>query len=248
LKTSSCDIFRGGHARNDWTPDTCATLKGSAGATLRPGGLELTEHLLAWGNFQTGSRILDAGCGMGATLRHLSQSCRHSAVGVDSSAAMLEEARNSSGDVTLLCAGLERLPFGDESFDGIICECVLSRTDTAAVLVEFSRVLCKDGMLLVSDLYRQPERLNPAGGRVTDNPLATRKQTEKLMEDAGFTVEHWEDRTSALRQLAVRLIMSPGAAGENLFGWDVPGEFRSLENGVGCHELGYHLLAARRKA
>lgn len=241
--------MHGSRGMNSWTPDTCSRLVEVAGDTLRPGGLELTEHLLGFGNFQVGSRILDAGCGMGATLRHLAQTRRLKAVGVDSSAPMLAAARSHSREVPLVCAALERLPFGKASFDGVICECVLSQTAVTTVLAEFRRVVRVNGLLLVSDLYRRSACRSLEADQGSHGQLATKEQTETMLTDAGFTIEHWEDRTRDLRQLAARLIMAPGPAGENLFGWR--GNMGLLNNkgtDRGCNDLGYHLLVARRSA
>lgn len=234
---------------NSWTPDTCSRLMEAAGDTLRPGGIELSKHLLGFGNFQTGSRILDAGCGMGATLRYLSQTCRLDAVGVDSSESMLTAARQQSPGLPLVCAALDKLPFGDASFDGIICECVLSQTSVRAVLAEFKRVLRVDGLLLLSDLYRRTACPNRTTEPAPNDRLATKEETEIILQEAGFTVEHWEDRSRDLQQLAIQLIMAPGSSSESLFDWT--GRkccSNGTETGTARRDLGYHLLVARRSA
>ena len=234
---------------NSWTPDTCGRLVEVAGDTLRPGGVELSEQLLSFGSFQANSRVLDAGCGMGATLRYLAQTRRLTAVGVDSSAAMLAAARSHSRETPLVNAALEKLPFVDASFDRVICECVLSQTDVTSVLAELQRVVRMDGLLLVTDLFRRPVAPSLAADPATIDQLATREQTETMLKDAGFTMEHWEDRTRELQHLAVRLIMSPGSARENLFGWRGEGcVVGGTETGIGSRDLGYHLLVARRVA
>jgi hypothetical protein len=71
------------------------------------------------------------------------------------------------------------------------------------------------------------------------------EETAAVLGDAGFKVEHWEDRTRDLRQLALRLIMAPGPAGECAFGWR---EGMGKGTDMGCKDLGYHLLVARRSA
>lgn len=234
---------------NNWKGDSYSRLMEVAGNTLRPGGLELSKHLLSLGNFQAGSRILDAGCGMGATLRYLTQTCRLTAVGVDNSPGMIKAIRQHSSELPLVCAELEMLPFDDASFDGIICECVLSQTDVRAVLAEFKRVLRVDGLLLLSDLYRRQTSLKSDTEPSPNDRLATKEQTAIMLQVAGFTIEHWEDRTRDLQQLAIQLIMAPGSTVENLFGW---GEQKCLLNideaGTACRDAGYQILVARRSA
>lgn len=228
-----------------WTPDSCSRLAEAAGDTLRPGGLELTEYLLGFGKFPDNGRILDAGCGMGATLKYLITTRRLAAVGVDSSPGMLAAARSHSPELPLVCAALEKLPFGEAGFDGIICECVLSQTDMRSVLTEFHRVLSANGLLLVTDLYRKPGCPNRSGERTNGTQPATKEQTEIMLEEAGFVIEQWEDRSRDLRNLAIRLIMAPGSSGENLFGWSGAGCFL---NETDSKEMGYYLLTARRAA
>ncbi|MEI6824604.1 MAG: DVU_1556 family methyltransferase [Desulfuromonadales bacterium] len=219
---------------------------GVAGTTLRPGGLDLTEYLLGFGNFKSGNRVLDAGCGLGATLHYLATTGHVAAVGIDSSITMLAAARPQSGGAALVCAALERMPFRAASFDGIICECVLSQTAASEVLVEFHRVLCADGLLLVSDLYRR-EPVS-ASCPAPDDQLPTRRQVETMLKNAGFTVEHWEDQSGHLKQLAFQLIMESGQDGENLCGWLGDGKFRTTGADSGGTPIGYHLLVARRDA
>jgi arsenite methyltransferase len=246
LKTSSLDITETGRGARGWTPDCCSGLAEVGGEALRPGGLELTGYLLKLADFADGSRILDAGCGLGATLGYLQQSGRFKAVGVDSSKAMLAAAGRNSGDFPLLCADLERLPFGAAGYDGVICECVLSQTSIPEVLAEFHRVLRPDGLLLVSDLYRRCAAGMPDEKRAKHDPPPGKDRMLALLTAAGFTLEIWEDRTRDLRQLAAQLIMAPGPTQSNLFGWS---------GGTGCmnekgswRDVGYHLLVARRSA
>ena len=227
-----------------WALVTCCDLLQVAGDTLRPGGLELTAQLLELGAFSDGSRILDAGCGTGATVRYLAGTCRLTAVGVDCSPSLLLAARKESTESPLVCATLEKLPFMAGSFDGIICECVLSQTQAVVVLAEFARVLRPGGCLLISDLYLKK----------TDSPhcaangqLATREQMAAMLSNADFSVVHWEERTGELRQLAVRLIMAPGSARTNLFGWSKhAGRVKEHETKSGWKDVGYHLLVAGR--
>ena len=241
--------MRSGGVMNGWTLESAGRLLDTADDTLRPGGLELTDYALSLCSIPDGSRILDAGCGTAATVRHLEKNGTWEAVGVDQSVTLLAEGRSHSRKVSLVRAVLESLPFGDESFEGVICECVLSQTCVTEVLSEFRRVLRPGGFLIISDLYRKTACTSVPADVSTDDTLAPKELTIAMLGDARFTVMHWEDRTSDLKRLAVRLIMSPGSSQENLFGWSRHGRCRS-ENVMctGWRDVGYHLLVARRSA
>jgi SAM-dependent methyltransferase len=105
-----------------------------------------------------GRRILDAGCGSGWYAERLIE---RGAIldAIDSSAAMVEHARERLGHAvkkdtgaTLQVADLaDRLPFDDESFDGIVSPLVLHYIrDWRPVLREMHRVLRAKGWLLFS--------------------------------------------------------------------------------------------------
>ena len=108
--------------------------------------------MLALAGDVTGRRILDAGCGSGPAAAALRE--RGAIVtGIDSSAAMLELARQRLGaDVDLRVADLAQpLPFADGVFDDIVASLVLHYLrDWGPALAELRRVLSPRGRLLVS--------------------------------------------------------------------------------------------------
>ncbi len=108
---------------------------------LRPGGLTLTERAVDLCNFSPNSTILDVGCGSAATLNHLAFVHNLSAIGLDSSSRLLNQARLANQALLLVRGGGQRLPFPDESADGIFAECSLSvMDDPGRALDEFRRV------------------------------------------------------------------------------------------------------------
>lgn len=229
-----------------WQLEDARTLQDAAEGTLRPGGLSLTRQALDLCRFVPGSRILDAGCGTGATLRHLASRGRLSVFGIDSSASLLAEACRHPQRPPLLRGELESLPLASQSLDGIICECTLSQTKVSAVLAEFSRVLRPGGRLIISDLYRKLAQTNRAGGSGRKAPLATREQGIARLRAAQFETLHWQDRSRELKQLAVRLVMAPGACLDNLFGWSRPGSANPNPACADWQAVGYQLLIAER--
>jgi len=105
-----------------------------------------------------GRLVLDVGCGTGNISLALAS---HGAqvVGVDSSAPMLTAARKKAArlgwDITWIRASAGQLPFGKESFDGVVCVLALDFiSDRAGVLQEMVRVLRRGGFLAVAVLNR----------------------------------------------------------------------------------------------
>jgi hypothetical protein len=72
---------------------------------------------------------------------------------------------------------------------------------------------------------------------------------QHMLEQTGFTVEHWEDRTRELQLLAAQLIMASGSIGENLLEGRKPGcELNEALGVMDARNAGYYLLVARRAA
>jgi demethylmenaquinone methyltransferase/2-methoxy-6-polyprenyl-1,4-benzoquinol methylase len=96
-----------------------------------------------------GDRILDVATGTGAVARELRRQKGCDVVAVDQSAEMLAEAaRRTSGEVELLEARAERLPFGDAEFDGLTFTYLLRYVDDPpAVLHELARVVRPGGTI-----------------------------------------------------------------------------------------------------
>lgn len=103
-----------------------------------------------------GSKILDAGCGEGATAIHLAKKYGYDVTGVD----LLEESikiakaksKDSSLPINFLVGNFTRLPFKDNSFDGLYAiETFIHSSDPLATLAEFKRVLKPGGRLVIAD-------------------------------------------------------------------------------------------------
>ena len=94
-------------------------------------------------------KILDAGCGSGAALKYLSKF--GNVIGVDISDEALRFAKKR-GKVRK--ANVSSLPFNDSSFDVVVCLDVLFHQwiiNDMKAISEFSRVLKKDGILLMRE-------------------------------------------------------------------------------------------------
>jgi SAM-dependent methyltransferase len=97
---------------------------------------------------QPGLRILDVGCGTGAVLAHLRSRAR--VAGVDRSPRALAHCRRRGLD-TVVCAEMDRLPFGTARFDIILMLDVLEHfADDVSVVAGARSLLRPGGSLLVS--------------------------------------------------------------------------------------------------
>lgn len=121
-----------------------------------------------------GKRVLDASCATGEYLAYLLE-LGAEPVGIDKSQAMLDIARERTGDrVQLVCADLAKPLPGVESgaFDVVLSSLTLHYIeDWSAPLAEFARVLRPGGQLLVS----------------THHPEMTRPQTEEYFTTTRVT-------------------------------------------------------------
>jgi len=120
----------------------------------------LTPHLAA------GARLLDAGCGTGATGGWLARHGRLAASDVEPLAlALYREARPTAA---LAAAEIERLPFADGSFDLALCVTVLYHArvaDPAAAVRELARTVRPGGVVCL--LEPGVPRLRRAHDRIT---------------------------------------------------------------------------------
>jgi len=94
---------------------------------------------------------LDAACGTGRHSAYLA-SLGHTVIGVDSSAAMLERAREKVPDGTFHESDLHDLPLPDDHVDIVVCALALMHVpEIEPVLAELVRVLRPGGRLVISD-------------------------------------------------------------------------------------------------
>jgi SAM-dependent methyltransferase len=202
------------------------------GASLHPGGLGLTARALDACAFASGARILDIGCGEGATVRHL-RSLGFEAVGLDLP-AKLPEARCAGAP--LLGGDAAELPVASATFDGVFLECTLSLvSDLDQALAECARVLVPGGRLVVSDLYARSSAPAPEPPGTLPRFVTMDRLFVALGKHA-FRVDAWHDCSAELvAYVAGRLLDAPDDAA---FGDDLA-RGRRLR-------AGYFLLLATR--
>lgn len=235
-------------AVNLYESDALAVVTGHC---LRPGGLDLTERALDRCRIPEGARVLDVGCGMGATVAHLRSRHGFRAVGLEGSAPLIRKGAAAGIDAPRMMARAERLPVASASLDAVICECVLSLCpDPGAVLSEIHRALVPGGFLMASDLFSIPQ-VAGSGRRQLSGTFRNclegamdRQGLDHLVRAAGFELNTWEDHTRMLRELAARIVWEYGSVealrllvGKRVWGEAAPG----------CRgKYGYYAMTARK--
>jgi SAM-dependent methyltransferase len=227
-------------------------MRAVTGPAVRPGGLALTGRALTFCGLPAGAKVLDVGCGAGATVEFLCQHHHHAAFGVDTSSLLLKEGMKRKPGLGLLRGTAEKLPFPDRCFNALFCECVLSLLhDPLLSLKEFARVLNPGGYLILSDVYaRMPDEassLQHMPVRCCIRGAVGRKEIVAMVEESGLAALIWEDHSALLKQLAGQLIFSFGSL--NAF-WAATCSVEDpevIQETVKRARPGYYLLIARRK-
>ena len=196
----------------------CSTVYGSplaellVGDSFHPGGLESTRDLLRSARIGPGTRLLDVGCGLGASAQVAATEFGLRVDGVDASGTVIERAMARAGDARIRwsTANLPDLPFRDDTFDAVLAECVLSTVDRPAALTEVARVLRPGGVLLLSDVVAAGLPIPAFDHQVIGAALCLTDawhpgEIEALLPDAGFRIiEHW-DRSASILTLIKRV-------------------------------------------
>ncbi|MBM7855078.1 ubiquinone/menaquinone biosynthesis C-methylase UbiE [Desulfohalotomaculum tongense] len=237
--------------------EICRVYEGRAvrqvtGKTVRPGGFTLTDRAVAYCSFSAGARVLDVGCGTGATVERLLMKYRLDAVGVDPSPLMLSLGRKRNCDLPLVMGRGESLPFASGEMDGVFAECTLSlMEDLKQTLQQIHRVLKENGRLVVSDVYTRKECTGINWHNFPMDCCLNGARTKQAWLDeiisAGFEILQWEDHSELLKDLAVKLIFAHGSM---INFWQQvlknAERGREVQKMVNKAKVGYFLLIARR--
>ena len=178
--------------------------------TMRPGGLQLTDEITR--ELRTTDKILDLGCGEGSTVNHLvSKGFR--VIGLDISTKLIEYGRERYKVVELLKGDARKIPFPDQAFTVVLCECsIMAMEEQEKVLQEIYRIMDHGGTLLISDLYVKDTK--------SKQDIWNIETWIGSLENAGFLVNAvcdrewelkrfifdaiWNDRTKILNQCCDR--------------------------------------------
>jgi ubiquinone/menaquinone biosynthesis C-methylase UbiE len=186
------------------------------GDSFHPGGLALTEHLGVLAGLDWSQYVLDVASGTGASAIFLNERFGCQIVGIDYSQVSVTAANLAANEVgqapqvRFEMGDSERLPFEDNSFDAIICECAFCTfPDKPTAAAEFFRVLKPGGRLGLSDITRTgplPEELEGLLGWISciadAQPV---DQYQDYLISAGLNVDQVEIHDESLHQTAIDL-------------------------------------------
>lgn len=180
------------------------------GESYHPGGLDLTRHLARTLDLRPGQRVLDVAAGPGATACLLAAEFGVDVDGIDLGPRSVERARVAAsergldGRVRFREGDAEHLPFADETFDAVICECAwCTFPDKATAATEFARVLRPGGQVGITDVTLEPARIDPelatlAGYVACIADARPAAEYAALLEGAGLRVVASEAHDDAL--------------------------------------------------
>ncbi|SKC46600.1 DVU_1556 family methyltransferase [Maledivibacter halophilus] len=186
------------------------------GDTIRPGGFGLTDKGVEVCKFNNNDRVLDIGCGTGATVEYLRRKYKLKAEGIDPSQKLLSEAKIKNPKLKLYKGYGEELPYEEGKMDGIFCECTLSlMKDKDKAIEEIHRVLKPGGYLFISDVYaRRPQyitELKKFNFKSCITGIHNIEDLKKKLIEKNFEIKKIEDHTNYLEQMIVNIIFKYGS-------------------------------------
>ena len=150
--------------------------------------------------FSKDSLICDAGCGPSAHIGRYLFDKGMKVIGVDISEKCIELAQNYNQDMKFECADIGKMPFGGNSFDGLISYYSIINTPKIYInklFDEFHRVLATNGYLLVAVKAGTTEGYIEDLLGIKTKSYFTLFTTEEIVDyfsKAGFLLEFFDKR------------------------------------------------------
>jgi ubiquinone/menaquinone biosynthesis C-methylase UbiE len=176
----------------------------------------IVEAFVRLTGLEPGARVADLGCGSGAFTALLARA-GYLCVGLDISPQLVAVGRRKYPEIAFVEGDIERLPFPDGSFDGVLLSGVVHHfPDPSRCAAEVFRVLRPRGRFLAFDpnrmnpfmwLYRDRASpfYSPVGVTENERPVLAR-EVAAVFTRAGFSVS-----SHYLAGLAYRYVASPRA-------------------------------------
>ncbi len=186
------------------------------------------DLFIKWLGMNPDDRLLDIACGSGGPTLRIAALTGCRVDGVDMHADGIARAVTAAAERGLdkqaafhHVDASQELPFDDASFDGLMCiDAVNHLPDRPAVFADWHRVLKLGGRLVFTDPI-------VVTGPLTHEEIAVRSSigffvfvpdgiNSALLQEAGFVLEHREDRTSNMAEMAARWRDARAVRGEEL--------------------------------
>ena len=220
------------------------------GETIRPGGFFLTKRALELTKITKDMKVLDIGCGIGATVNYLKTKHNIKSYGIDVSQKLINIGKEKY-NIPLIYGEGESLPFKDKFFHGVFAECTLSlMNNLEKTLAEIYRVLEKEGYLIITDVNAEnteyiPELNKTNVGSCLRN-LFDLEELISLIENKGFKILVLEDWTSLLTKLMVEIVFEYGSM-EKFWSTVTPGDPGDFKEKLKLCKAKYFLMICKKE-
>lgn len=174
----------------------------------RPGGFNITERAIKFCNLKEDSKIVDIGCGTGATVYYISEKYGYNICGLDKDEKSINTAKSFGKSKLFHLGDAKNLPFETSSLDALLFECSFSKMDEPKlVLEEGKRVLKNNGYLIMSDFYARKKAAKLQGllGR-----LDKKEDIINQIEEHNFTIKLFEDYSDYMVNMWGQMIFEQG--------------------------------------
>lgn len=183
-------------------------------------GRESTLEVANLANLSGSDHVLDVGCGLGGTARHLAETYGCHVTGMDLTQEYIDVGQSLTelvglrDRITLRQGSALDVPFEDNEFDVVWTEHVqMNIADKARFYSEIGRVLKPGGRFLFHDIFRgpgdPPHYPVPWAEDESLSSLATENAARSHMESAGMDIVHWygkvDESIDFFRKVAARI-------------------------------------------
>jgi SAM-dependent methyltransferase len=121
-------------------------------------GAELADGLMKFACIEGDERVLDVGCGTGVLTAALARAVgAKNVAGIDVSRSALETCRARVRGADVRLAGAEELPFGDNEFDAVLAQLVVTLVDDSAGAVREMARVARPGGVVAAAVWHSDE-------------------------------------------------------------------------------------------